>query len=78
MDNDTLYLIDDNLDEIITYLNNGLKKSEKILETIDIYITFCCKTLGEYLWNTYIKNISDNTNKIKSQEFGGILTAKIA
>ena len=30
MDNDTLHLIDDNLDETITYLNNGLKKSEEI------------------------------------------------
>ena len=49
MDNDTLYLIDDNLDEIITYLNNGLKKSEKRLEMIDVYITSCGKTLGEYL-----------------------------
>ena len=29
MDNDTLHLIDDNLDEIITYLNNGLKKFKK-------------------------------------------------
>ena len=26
MDNDTLYLIDDNLNEIITYLIKGLKK----------------------------------------------------
>ena len=55
MDNDTLHLIDDNLDEIITYLNNGLIKSEKRLETIDVYITSCRKTLGEYL--TSIKNI---------------------
>ena len=30
MDNDTLHLIDDNLDETITYLNHGLKKSEEI------------------------------------------------
>ena len=29
MDNDTLHLIDDNLDEIVRYLNNELKKSEK-------------------------------------------------
>ena len=49
MDNDTLHLIDNNLDEIITYLNYGLKKSEKRLETIVVYITSCCKTLGEYL-----------------------------
>ena len=48
-DNDTLHLIDDNLDDTITYLNNGLKKSEKRLGTIDVYITSCCKTLGEYL-----------------------------
>ena len=46
MDNDALHLIDDNLDEIITYLNNGLKKSEKRLEMIDVYITSCRKTLG--------------------------------
>ena len=39
-----------NLDEIITYLNNVLKKSEKSLETIDVYITSCRKTLGEYLY----------------------------
>ena len=49
MDNDTLHLIDDNLDEIITYLNNGLKKSETRLEMIDVYITSYRKTLGEYL-----------------------------
>ena len=51
MDNDTLHLIDHNPDEIITYLNNGLKKkkTEKSLETTDVYITSCCKTLGEYL-----------------------------
>ena len=29
MDNDTLYLIDDNLNEIITYLIKGLKKKKK-------------------------------------------------
>ena len=39
-----------NLDELITYLNNGLKKSEKRLETIDVYVTSCRKTLGEYLY----------------------------
>ena len=50
MDNDTLHLIDDNLDEIITYLNNGLKNSKKRLETIDVYITFCCKTSGKYIY----------------------------
>ena len=49
MDNDTLHLIDNNLDEIITYLNYGLKKSEKRLESIVVYITSCRKTLGEYL-----------------------------
>ena len=49
MDNDTLHLIDNNLDEIITYLNYGFKKSEKRLETIVVYITSCRKTLGEYL-----------------------------
>ena len=45
MGNDAPHLIDDNLDEIIRYLNNGLKKSEKRLETIDVYITSCRKTL---------------------------------
>ena len=50
MGNDAPHLIDDNLDEIIRYLNNGLKKSEKRLETIDVYITSCRKTLGEYLY----------------------------
>ena len=45
-------MIDDNRDEVITYLNNGLKKSEKRLEAIDFYITSCCKTSG----NTYSKN----------------------
>ena len=49
MDNDTLHLIDNNLDEIITYLNYELKKSEERLETIVVYITSCRKTLGEYL-----------------------------
>ena len=39
-----------NLDEIIAYLNNVLKKSEKSLETIDVYITSCRKTLGQYLY----------------------------
>ena len=29
MDNDTLHLIDNNLDEIITYLNYGLKNQKK-------------------------------------------------
>ena len=54
MDNDlsTLHLIDDNRDEVITYLNNGLKTSEKRLETIDFYVTSGCKTSG----NTYSKN----------------------
>ena len=49
IDNDTLHLIDDDLDEIITYLNTGLKKLENRLETIDVYITSCRNTLGEYL-----------------------------
>ena len=49
MDNDTLHLINDDLDETITYLNNGLKKLENRLETIDVYITSCRNTLGEYL-----------------------------
>ena len=29
IDNDTLHLIDDNLNEIITYLRKGLKRSKK-------------------------------------------------
>ena len=77
MDNDTLHLIDDNLDKIITHLNDVLKKSEKRLETIDVYITSCRyqsgntnKTLGGILT---VKITSDNTNKA----LGEILTAKI-
>ena len=49
MDNDTLHLIDNDLDETITYLNERLKKSEKRLETVDVYINSCRKTLGEYV-----------------------------
>ena len=49
MDNDTLHLIVNDLDETITCLNERLKKSEKRLETIDVYIT-SCNTLGEYLY----------------------------
>ena len=37
MDNDTLHLIDNDLDETITYLNERLKKSEKRLEIVDKY-----------------------------------------
>ena len=53
MDNDTLHLIDNDLDETITtitYSNERLKKSEKRLETVDVYINSCRKTLGEYLY----------------------------
>ena len=50
MDNDTLHLIDNDLDETITYLNERLKKSEKRLETVYVYISSCCKTLGKYLY----------------------------
>ena len=37
MDNDTLHLIDNDLDETITNLNERLKKSEKRLEIVDKY-----------------------------------------
>ena len=50
MDNDTLHLINIDLDETITYLNERLKKSEKRLETVYVYISSCCKTLGKYLY----------------------------
>ena len=48
MDNDTIYLIDDNLNEIITYLIKALKKSKKRLRVVAVYLTHCRKTLGEY------------------------------
>ena len=51
MNNDTLHLIDDNLNEIITYLLKGLKKFKKRL--VAVYLTHCHNTLG----NTYSKNI---------------------
>ena len=76
MDNDTLHLIDDNLDKIITHLNDVLKKTEKRLETINVYITSCRyqsgntnKTLGGILT---VKITSDNTNKA----LGGYLRQK--
>ena len=50
MDNDTLNLTDNDLDETITYLNERLKKWEKRLETVDVYINSCRKTLGEYVY----------------------------
>ena len=52
-DNDTLHLIDDNLDEIITYFIKGLKKLKKRLRVVPVYLTHCHKTLG----NTLSKNI---------------------
>ena len=76
MDNDTLHLIVNDLDETITCLNERLKKSEKRLETIDVYITSCRyqsgntnKTLGGILT---VKITSDNTNKA----LGGYLRQK--
>ena len=48
MDNDTLHLINIDLDETMTYLNERLKKSEKRLDYV--YISSCCKTLGKYLY----------------------------
>ena len=49
MDNDTLHLIDDNLNEIITYLRKRLTKSKERLRVAAVYQTYCHKTLGEYL-----------------------------
>ena len=49
IDNDILHLIDDNLNESITYLIERFKKSKKILKTISVYQTNCHKTLEEIL-----------------------------
>ena len=49
MNNDTLHLIDDNLNEIITYFIKEFKKSKKRLRVVAVYQTHCHKTLGEYL-----------------------------
>ena len=49
IDNDTLHLIDDNLNEIITYLIERLKKLKKRLKTISVYQTNCHKTLSGIL-----------------------------
>ena len=49
IDNDTLHLLDDNLNEIITYLIERLTKSKKRLKMISVYQTNCHKTLGGVL-----------------------------
>ena len=45
MNNDTLHLINDNLNEIITYLRERLKKLKKRMKTISVYQANCHKTL---------------------------------
>ena len=49
IDNDTLHLIDDNLNETITYLIRILKESKKRLKAMSVYQTNCHKTLREIL-----------------------------
>ena len=81
IDNDTLHLIDDTLDEIITYLIKRIKKIKKKIKSG----SGLPDSLSQDWGSTYSKNIraaiqiSDNTTKIiVSQDFGGKLTAKIA
>ena len=49
IDNDTLHLIDDNLNEIITYLRESLTQSKKRLKMVAVYETNCHKTLRRIL-----------------------------
>ena len=76
IDNDTLHLIDDNLNEIITYLIERLKNFfKKKLKTISVYQTNCHKILGG---NTYNKKItSDNTNNCVTRLWENTYSKKI-
>ena len=62
MDNDTLYLIDDNLNEIITYLIKALKKIKKKIKSGSGLPDPLSQDFGG-IRNTYSKNIRA-TNKI--------------
>ena len=50
--NDTLHLIDDNVNEIMTYLMKRLKSSRKKLQAILDYQTNCYKALKKILFTT--------------------------
>ena len=64
MDNDTLHLIDDDLNEIITYLIKELKRSKKRLKTLSVYQTNCHKTLGGILFTREYKGTLDKDKTI--------------